>query len=257
MSDYRVWRSQTGALSKTHRTIAYSRRYAFPNVTSGDLADSSVENNTGDLAKLIGKLGVSHLHLVGHSFGGFIAAHFATLHPEMLRSLTLVNAAIVPMLIRNPNNPIAMLSFLIRSSATASSGWRLAKAFRASIREADAGNLDEAAKLFYAGLWDKGRAIPKMPEEDMKMFVDNAKNLKESTTQFPRFTVDEVERIRTPTLVIRGEQSARWDLKISERLVSAIKGSDSVRVSHAGHFCMVENPAEFNGQLSQFLAAHT
>lgn len=257
MSDYRVWRSQTDQLSRTYRTVAYSRRSAFPNVRPGDLADSSVENDTDDLGRLIDELGVSPSHLVGHSYGGFIAAYFAAQHPEMLRSLTLVNAAIVPMLVRNPNNPVAMLSFLIKSSATASSGWRLSRASRTSIKEAEAGNRDGAARLFYASLWDKGTAIPQPMEEDLKMMADNARNLNETTKPFPEFTVDEAKEIRTPTLVIRGEQSALWDLKISERLASAIKGSDSARVSNAGHFCMVENPSEFNGRLLQFLAAHS
>lgn len=41
-------------------------------------------------AELCDALGLETLHLVGHSFGGWIAAEFAAFYPERLRSLTLI-----------------------------------------------------------------------------------------------------------------------------------------------------------------------
>src|SRR5580693_4543528 len=74
-TDYRAWDNQVGVISKGFRTITYSRRYAHPNSRAGDLSDSTIENNANDLAGLISKVGPAPVHLVGHSYGGFIAAY--------------------------------------------------------------------------------------------------------------------------------------------------------------------------------------
>ncbi|MGI0148224.1 MAG: alpha/beta fold hydrolase [Thermoplasmata archaeon] len=75
-------------MSETHRTITYSRRYSWPNERSGDGTDSTIENNAADLAALLRRLGVMPVHLVGHSYGGFVAAYFAAVHSDVVRTLT-------------------------------------------------------------------------------------------------------------------------------------------------------------------------
>jgi pimeloyl-ACP methyl ester carboxylesterase len=46
----------------------------------------------GDLEALMDALGTREAHLVGHSFGGAVSLHFAALHPERVRSLTLIDS---------------------------------------------------------------------------------------------------------------------------------------------------------------------
>src|SRR5271170_2150294 len=98
---YRPGDAQLNALPDGFRTITYSRRYAYPNARTGDVSDSTVENNARDLAGLIAQLGVAPVHLVGHSYGGFIAAYLALQQPRLLRTLTLVEPAIAPLLLRD------------------------------------------------------------------------------------------------------------------------------------------------------------
>lgn len=47
-----------------------------------------------DLKELLDHLGVKQAHLVGHSFGGAVALHFAVLHPIHVLSLTLADARV-------------------------------------------------------------------------------------------------------------------------------------------------------------------
>jgi len=75
-TDYRVWDKQVEALSPQYRTVAYSRRCAFPNQNK-DVANSTVENNAKDLEGLIAQLGGAPVHLIGHSYGAATAAFCA------------------------------------------------------------------------------------------------------------------------------------------------------------------------------------
>jgi pimeloyl-ACP methyl ester carboxylesterase len=73
-TDYRAWDAQLEPFSRKYDVIAYSRRLARPNQNTEEYAKSTIENNSADLIGLIQNLGLSPVHLVGHSYGGFIAA---------------------------------------------------------------------------------------------------------------------------------------------------------------------------------------
>ena len=58
-----------------------------------------------DLWHLLHQLGVTTLHLIGHSFGGLVALHFALRQPQRVRSLTLLDTRIPALQGLLPRNP--------------------------------------------------------------------------------------------------------------------------------------------------------
>ena len=54
----------------------------------------STKNMADDLHALVQHLVLGRFHLVGHSYGGAVALHYAVLHPENVASLTLADARI-------------------------------------------------------------------------------------------------------------------------------------------------------------------
>ena len=77
------------ALSGQFQVIAYDRRAAGRSETPAD--GYSIPNYAEDLHALLGQLGVTQAHILGSSAGGPIALQFALEHPEMTRSLLLIN----------------------------------------------------------------------------------------------------------------------------------------------------------------------
>jgi pimeloyl-ACP methyl ester carboxylesterase len=75
----------------------------YPELWNGDGNDFSVRWHVDDLAVFIKELNAGQVHLVGHCLGGDVALLLASEHPELLRSLILVEPA--PMYELLPKTP--------------------------------------------------------------------------------------------------------------------------------------------------------
>ena len=253
-TDYRAWEAQTSALSGGFRTITYSRRYAYPNARTGDLLDSTVENNSSDLAGLIGKLGLAPVHLVGHSYGGFVAAYLATRRPELLRSLTLVEPAIASVLLRDPKSRSDAFRLLLTHPRVALSASRFLRRSNAPALEALRRNDIVRAVLFNLdGIESSSGVLDRLPEPIQKMMLDNGRTIKETDTPFPRVSRVELRALRVATLMIHGETSALWLRAIAEMAGAFIPGCERVTIPGSGHFPHFQNPNAFNAALQRFL----
>jgi len=253
-TDYRAWRSQMELFSHSFRAISYSRRYAAPNKREGDVTDSTVGNNAGDLKGLIQKLGVGPVHLVGHSYGGFISAYLAADHPDLVRSLVLVEPAVSTLLVENADSKGQMLSLLLRSPSVALSARRfLNGSLNPSFAALARGDEERAVELNVDGVQDKHGAFSFLPDDVKKMMVENARTIDELKTKFPAFK-EHVGKIQCETLVINGEEGALWLRRIGELFARLVPRGKMVSVSNAKHFPHLENPSEFNEKVLGFLS---
>jgi len=253
-TDYRAWGAQVGPFSQGRRMVAVSRRYAFPNERAGDVSDSTVQNNASDIAGLIEKLDAGPVDIVGHSYGGFVSVYLASLHPELVRSLVLVEPAVSTMLVADQTSGSQVLGLLLRSPSVALSGRRFqTQSLVPSLKALDNGDMGRAVELNVDGIQDMKGAFAMLPETTRKMMLDNAKTIGELRTTFPRFTAVEAARIKCPTLIVNGEGSALYLRRIGESLRKAIPGSRREMVPGARHFPNMENPGFFNEKALGFL----
>lgn len=255
LNDYAVWKPQTDAFSSEFKTIAYSRRYAYPNERQGDLTDSTVQNNSEDLTALVDGPGGGKVHLIGHSYGGYISAYFALNHPEKLHSLILVNA-FVPTMMARTTSTSAMLSLLFKSPRAAMSARRTLNATAATVKAVEGGDPTAAMRLFIPALLDGRNDLPPKPAEFEQIVNRNARTLREVTNPYPPVTKTEASAIAVPTLVIWGELSAPWDYKVSQMLAESIVSSERLVIRGASHLCLLEKPADANGKMVEFLRRH-
>ncbi len=254
--DYRGWSPQVGIFSQKYRTISYSRRCSYPNNYTGDYTDDTVANNAEDLADFIRKLELAPAHLVGHSFGGFIAILCALRHPELVRSLALAEPAAMSIIINNPQNPVNLLALFLKSPSTATALIRLAsRSFIPGQKAIRRGEFQEAAKIFVNGVNGKEDAFDQLPVSIREMMLQNAKTLIGETdaSKLPRFGPEDARKISAPTLLVKGELSPKIFHRVVDALAQQIPNNEVVTIEGASHGLPLERPDEFNAAVLRFL----
>ncbi|MEM9586218.1 MAG: alpha/beta hydrolase [Planctomycetota bacterium] len=247
--DYSVWLRQLTAFAKeNYRAIAYSRRYNFPN--DNDLAPNhSATVEAGDLAALIGKLGIKEAHLVGHSYGAYAALMLALERPELVRTLTLAEPPIVP-----------WLSSL--SGEQSEDGREQAeRLFTEGVEPArvafGSGDDELAMRLMMDAIGGKGTS-DKLPGPVLQRCRRNLKDMKAIVTSpnaYPEVARERVRRLKVPTLILSGGNSvatAKWTDPELEQLLPE-ETRKRVVFPDATHIMWVQKPVECRRAVLQFI----
>ncbi len=261
LNDNRLWGSTFDRLAEKYHVIAYNRRYAYPNRYRGDHSDDTIKDNSADLVELIKKLKVSPAHVIGHSYGGFIAAYCALQHPELVKSLVLHEPAmVIPVLIRDPKSRLQILSLLLRSPSTANALGKLAnKAFKPAEEAFRHGDTDRAMRVFLDGINGRENALEQLPPAARTMIVDNAESLKGELTSgvvHTRFNKDDAHNVIVPTLLIKGDLSPKPLQRTVDILAKWLPNNEVVTIHGASHGLPSEKPEEFCTAILDFLARH-
>jgi pimeloyl-ACP methyl ester carboxylesterase len=246
IGDYRTWGYQFESFAQRYRVISYSRRYHYPNTWSGDGHDYSTSLHADDLAAFLTSLGSAPAHLIGQSLGATIAAHCARYHPDVVRSLVVVE----------PTFPAWF--------AELEEGRESFEDFKSRVRQPAveammAGDAEECVRIFCDGVLGEGTFASLSPEMRTVM-LDNAPELKlelQATELFSPFTFDDARRIAVPTLSIEAGASPRYRKVISRKFAECVPYAERAFAPESPHAVHFMSPATFNDLVLRFLERHS
>ena len=245
LGDYRTWDGQIEALSRDHRVISYSRRYHYPNEWPPNASDFSAVLHAEDLAALIEALNLRPVHLVGHSYGAFISLLVAREHPELVRSLTLAEPPVMPLVATTPEGEALAQEFV-------------ATAITPSAEAFQRGDVEEGVRTFINGVLGAG-AYEDLDSEIRANMMQNARELEGATMDenlFPPFSCEDAGDVSVPTLLVHGELSPRLLVLIQDLLEQCLPNQERAMIPAASHGSVFENPEAFNEAVLAFLARH-
>ena len=248
LDDYRCWQFQVDYFSKKYRTISYSRRFAYPNKWIGNVVtDNTIEDNAKDLAELIRKLDLAPAHLVGASYGAYIALYCVSKNPELARTMVLNEPPIFEFLAKSPiKEDVELLQrFITRVQRPSQDAFKT-------------GDFGKGVQVFMDAIMNMENFFEKIPEEVKEYLMDNAKSL-ESELQSARstsFTTQDIKQIITiPTLQVKGELSPKLFLRIVDKLSDNMPKSEQIVIPNVSHDDFKSGDF-FTSKVMQFFERH-
>lgn len=232
----RMFDAQVALFKERYRCVAFD----FRGQGQSEVTRSGYDMETlyEDAVALIEQLGCAPCHFLGLSMGGFIGLRLAARHPELLRSLILLETSADP----EPSEHVAkyrQLTFVAR--------W-----FGLGLV------VDRVMPVMFGRtfLTDPACAL-KRREWRRRMSGNHRLGITRATTGVitRKGIASEIDRIGVPTLILVGDEDVAVPPVHSQRLHERITGSRLEIIPHAGHTSTVEEPEAVNVAITNFLGS--
>jgi 3-oxoadipate enol-lactonase len=226
-----AWEPQLEHLSERFRCIAWD----MPGYgDSAPLATLDFDSIVGSISELLDRLELERTHLVGLSFGGQQAMHFALAAPERVGCLVLADT-----------------SHRFGADGTDPDEWKHARlaALDAGATPADIAPfvIDSITARGFAG-FERDRtlaAFARIPADGLRAAVEC----------LPTHDVSgRLGEIACPTLVIAGDLDEETPVAYAEQIAAGIPGARLAVIPGAGHLTPAEAPDRFNAIVAAFLS---
>lgn len=230
------WFKQIEELAKHFRVITFDPRGVANSETDGDETEISIQAIADDIAHLLDRLKIERAHLLGASFGGFVALEFALKFPERLDKLILACTSFGG---ANHVAPSAEILAAFASTQNMNDSERIRRYF-----------IPAFTPDFAARQPDEVEQFCRLRERN---FVPESTYLSQlfSATKFD--AESRVAEIKAATLVLSGDADSVVPFENSINLAKAIPNAQLKIIENGSHLFFVEQAAEFNETVRKFL----
>ncbi len=239
LGDLHTFQRQVQKFATSFRVVAYSRRFFPPNAPPRETDVNPLSNHVADLRALITQLKATPAHLVGNSYGAYIALALAVDHPELVRSLVLGEPPVLPLL----------------SPTSVGEG---SQSPRHHGRHSRA-SLEDGVRAFMDGICGNPGCFDKLPQARRTELVEKqgpelrSHFMTDASASYPPLDCGNLGKLNRPTLLVTGERSPAMLLLITAELEGCLEGESQVMVPNAGHGMHGDNPTFYNQAVMAFL----
>lgn len=238
------------ALTERYTVLNYHRR-GFAGSTTAP-SPAQITDQAADCLALLQHLGFASAHVVGHSLGGAIALQLALDAPDAVRSLSLLEPALMgaiakaeaagrPDAVRNQQAFAANMEKVWELSRNGDKRGALLAFLHSRVGQAFSGVLEFLEK---SGEFDQAVA-----DADTFLQVEMPSAFRWS------FTPADAARIHQPVLSVLGSESPERPQKVHRVLCEWVPQTQLLVLEHAEHALPMMNPPEVAAGLASFFAA--
>jgi len=241
-----IWKPQIIAFSKKFKVITFDLRGTGK--TDRPNYPYSMKMFVDDIKGLIDFLQIKKTHLVGRSFGGMIAQHFALSYPDQLDKLILIATNYgkpdnewVEILKNNRLKEIKMLKISPEQAFWNKLRWIFHQNFQKELKN---NPKKKYFNLFSAESLIKESTInPSRPQD----IINQAEAMK------AHYTLESLEQIENKTLLIAASHDRLTPKSVMSKIHEKIPNSTLKIVEKAGHFMTLSRAPEVNKIILDFL----
>ncbi len=231
LCDYRYWRWQIPALSRSHTVIAPSLRGYWPRALRGEDPGFGIQRHADDMLQLLERLrNGGRVHVLGHSRGAQVALEMALRAPRSIDGLMLAD----PGFAFDDEPPV--------------------RSFRSDIAELLRKGDTEAALAGFVDAVNGPDTWRKMVGWFKTMVHDNAYTLfSQLREENPGIRRSDLPGLDRPVLLIGGAHSPERYVSRLDSLQDALPRATRVTIPLAAHGMNLANPKAFNQAVADFL----
>ena len=243
------WKWQQDEFSKYYKVVVFDNRGVGRSDKPKGLY--TTQQMAEDAKLLMDRLDIDKAHIMGLSMGGMIAQHLAINYPQK------VNKLILAVTYAKPSD---IVKDILRMGTKLIAGVEVEDLEQ--IKQIDAKNIEiKTIMEFMLNLTLTQQFINENKEEIEEIFNE----ILSTNPQVEAFlsqvyatqthdTLDKLNKITSPTLVITGTKDILVPPECSDILAENIKGSKLIKLDNAPHALNWENKDEFNRVVLEFLA---
>lgn len=231
-----LWQSLWPHLAQRHRVLIPDL-LGFGFSDKRDCFDRSIDRQAEMVVTWLDRLGVDQATIIGHDIGGGVALRLATLHPERVRRLCVLNSVCYD------SWPIeAMLQFGHPEVRRKLSAWTAVAMLKQALKLGFATSAPDE-------LLD-GWLAPYATEVGKRSLIRNAAALNTNlTTELTPL----LSKVCMPALILWGQDDPFQVVRYGERLAWDLPEARLHRIPEARHFVMVDQHEMILQLLTQFL----
>jgi pimeloyl-ACP methyl ester carboxylesterase len=189
-----------------------------------------------DVVALLDKLSLPNAHILGISFGGFVALDFVLRFPKRVNRLVLASTSF-----GGPNHVAPSMQVLAAFAST--DGLNTAERIRKYLTVAFSPEFVES----------NAEDVDRFCEMREQHFVPRDVYMQQLQSALSFDVEDQVPAIRAETLVVTGDKDVVVPTQNSRNLAAAIPSSRLEIIEGTGHMAFVEKASEFNRIVATFL----
>src|SRR5512137_686774 len=225
--DQRSFAASARVLSASSTVTRVSLRLHWPNpwpATDDEAyATYTIATHAADVAALIQASGRAPVDLLGHSYGGMVAAVVARERPDLVRKLVLVEPTVTWLLRDQPGG---------EELIAGAQRWG-----QEMVRRARSG---EDPASIVRSMYDDGQpgTFDSFPEERRELLLANARTIGLLAANGPSkvpFTCQDASAMKMPVLIVEGEKTGRGAQVVDSVLVGCLPDSRRVVLPNSGH----------------------
>jgi len=223
------WRSQAKRLSQYRPVITLDLRN---HGHSPHVKGMSYREMYEDVIKVAQAEEIEHFHLLGHSMGGKVAMQLALAHPELVKSLIVVDIAPKPYPLWHQKLFQAVMSAPIESATSRK-------------------DIDEHLKVAIEDRAERGFMLKNIKRNDADhvnpkgySWLPNLKEISRGYLKIAGFTTA-LEKYSKKTFFIKGEQSPYIQESDSTLIDSLFPNSELITIKDSGHLPHIQQSDQF------------
>ncbi len=243
--DFRSFSRAAPILAEHHAVVRVSLRHHWPNQAPESeraaLAVYRADVHAADVAGLIERFGLGPAIVLGHSYGGIVAALVAQSRPDLVGQMVLVEPSLYGLLREYPGG----VEYI-----QAEKEWSQRKL--AGIREGQAPL--EIGRVIY----DAARpgTFESFSEIRRAIFIANARTVRpvliNNWADVP-YTCADARQIKMPVLLVEGEKTGADMREINSRLLGCMPDARRVVLPNTGHAIQFDAPEAMARAVARFI----